>query len=249
MSRALVIPAAGAGTRLGGRGPKLLAPVLGRPMLEHLLDLHAVWVDRVVIVVAPSARAAVASEWRRLGRSLAMDFAEQAQPTGMLDAVRIAAERLREQSPERVWITWCDQVAIFPETLAELARLEAEDPGAALLLPTAHRRHPYAHLVRNPQGEISGVLHRREGDALPEKGESDAGLFSLSAPACFGLLERFAREAPRGSVTGECNFLELLPWLSRRARVASFPVRHEIESVGINTPEDLARVEAFLRGA
>jgi len=249
VSRALVIPAAGAGTRLGSRVPKLLAPVLGRPMLEHLLDLYADRVDRVVLVVAPSARAVVASEWRRLARPLPLELAEQTEPTGMLDAVGIAAQRLRERPPERVWITWCDQVAVLPETVAELARIEARSPEAALVLPTAKRRDPYVHLVRAPGGEISAVLHRREGDLLPEEGESDVGLFGLSAFAALDLLPRFAREAPRGRSSGERNFLELLPWLSRRARVESFPARHETESVGINTPDDLVRVEAFLRGA
>ena len=59
MTRMLVVPAAGRGVRLGWDGPKVLAPVGGRPMIDHLLARYAPVVDRIVVVVAPAAVAAV----------------------------------------------------------------------------------------------------------------------------------------------------------------------------------------------
>ena len=56
MKRILVVPAAGRGTRLGWDGPKVLCPVGGRPMIEHLLDRYGPVVEYVVVVVAPQAQ-------------------------------------------------------------------------------------------------------------------------------------------------------------------------------------------------
>jgi choline kinase len=56
MSRLLIIPAAGAGSRLGADVPKVLVPVAGMTMLERLLNLYRAWVRHVILVVNPASR-------------------------------------------------------------------------------------------------------------------------------------------------------------------------------------------------
>ena len=124
--------------------------------------------------------------------------------------------------------------------------LSGREPATALIFPTVRRAQPYVHLVRNERDEIIDVLHRREGDKMPEIGEGDLGLFCLSRVAYLDLLSDFARAAGPGSLTQERNFLPFIPWLSRRARVLTFPGQEPIESVGIHTAEDLQQVEAYL---
>ena len=52
----LIIPAAGAGSRLQTSTPKFLVPVSGRPMIEWLVDLYRPYVSRIVLIVEPSVR-------------------------------------------------------------------------------------------------------------------------------------------------------------------------------------------------
>jgi bifunctional UDP-N-acetylglucosamine pyrophosphorylase/glucosamine-1-phosphate N-acetyltransferase len=247
MTRAMIIPAAGEGRRLGAAVPKLLAPVAGRPMIDHLFDLYAEWVERIVLVVRPDALDAVKAHCA--DRPLEVRLETQEEPTGMLDAACIPLEGLGDLRPARVWITWCDQVAVHAETVRGLVEAERRHPDAALILPTVERSNPYVHLVRDAEDRIARVRHRREGDAMPGVGENDLGLFSLSDRAAFEWLPEFAAQAPPGAATRERNFLNLLPWLDDRGTVHTFDGRHAIESVGINTPEDLVAVEAHLRGA
>src|SRR4051794_4390427 len=184
MERVLIIPAAGLGSRLGAHTPKLLALVNGRPMLEHLLALYAPFVERVALVVHPSARNAVL---HMLGeRHFPVDVFVQERPTGMLDAILLARPAVETARPQRVWITWCDQIAILPQTLRRL--VEADAGGSLVALPTCSGPAPYVHFARDTSGRIVRVLHRREGDPMPESGESDTGLFSLSLPAYLNLL-------------------------------------------------------------
>jgi bifunctional N-acetylglucosamine-1-phosphate-uridyltransferase/glucosamine-1-phosphate-acetyltransferase GlmU-like protein len=179
-------------------------------------------------------------------------WAVQPSPTGMLDAILLARDALADNPPDRTWITWCDQIAIQPDTVRRLreASTATHELGAAapaLVMPTATRRDPYIHLARDPDGRIVRVLHRREGDAMPTAGETDAGLFSLSRAAYFDFLPQFAAAAlPDGAATRERNFLPFIPWLQARAEVRTFPCVSWIESVGVNTLEDVALVAPHL---
>jgi len=244
VSRLLVIPAAGRGTRLEATLPKPLVPVAGKPMIDHLFDRYREAVDRFVVVVSPSFAAAAERHCRE--RTETIELALQSSPTGMLDALLCAREPVRRRHPRHVWITWCDQIAVRPETVARLATLCDAEAGD-LIFPTCVKPRPYIHFVRGDDGTILEVLHRREGDPMPAAGENDLGLFALTADTYLTLLPRFARGVEPGAATGERNFLPFIPWLARRARVDTFPARHEIETLGVNTPAEASEVEGFLR--
>jgi CTP:molybdopterin cytidylyltransferase MocA len=245
MRRVLVIPAAGRGLRLGAHGPKVLFPIAGRPLLGHLLARYLSYVDRVVVVTAPDTRASVEQYLQAAG--LEALCAVQPKPTGMLPAILSPRALVQELTPAEVWVTWCDQIAISAETVEHLAHEMSAFPDAALIFPTLRQTPPYIHFQRDDRGTIIAVLQRREGDVMPEAGESDAGLFALRRDVYLhGLPEYDARTAV-GRATGERNFLPFIPWLAARAPVRTFPVRFPEEAIGANTPEDVRRLETYLR--
>jgi bifunctional UDP-N-acetylglucosamine pyrophosphorylase/glucosamine-1-phosphate N-acetyltransferase len=245
VTRLLVIPAAGRGTRLGWEGPKLLCPVAGRAMIDHLLERYRPLVDRVVLVVAPSAEPLVR---RHLAAAAAgVEFAIQETPDGMLPAILRAHPSVETHRPRQVWITWCDQVAISARTVDALAAELDRHPEAALVFPTARQSPPYIHFPRDDQGRIAAVLQRREGDAMPEHGESDAGLFAVTGETFTRRLPEFDRVAAAGAGTRERNFLPFIPWLAARAPVRTFDLADVREAAGVNTRDDLRRLEAYLR--
>jgi bifunctional UDP-N-acetylglucosamine pyrophosphorylase/glucosamine-1-phosphate N-acetyltransferase len=242
--RILVIPAAGSGSRLGAAVPKLLVPVGGVPMVDRLRNLYQHAVAHIVLIVNPTFEAEVrrhVADW-----ALPVSCTVQERPTGMLDAVMLGSEAIRDGGYDSVWITWCDQVAVHPDTVRHLAETISRHPQAALVMPTVQRRAPYIHLRRGPTGRIVEVLHRREGDSMPELGESDIGLFALSGTSYLEQLPQYAREVAIGHVTGERNFLPFIPWVAAQHEVITFPSVDEIEAVGVNTPEELALVERHL---
>jgi bifunctional UDP-N-acetylglucosamine pyrophosphorylase / glucosamine-1-phosphate N-acetyltransferase len=243
-SRLLIVPAAGLGTRLGADRPKLLVPVAGTPMIDRLLRLFARTVDRAAVIVHPSFAVTVAEHLERATIPVTLEV--QQQPTGMLDAILLAESAVRAALPDEVWIVWCDQVAIHPATIERLARTMAERTMALLALPTVSRRDPYIHLRRDERGRIDAVLHRREGDDMPATGESDMGLFAMPRAAYLDLLTSYARDVSIGRTTGERNFLPFIAWAASRGEVVTFPAVDEMESVGVNTPEDLRMVEQYL---
>lgn len=244
----LVIPAAGAGTRLQSSTPKVLSPVNGRPMIDHLIARYRDVVRTFVLVVHPSFSSSVQDHLRSSAPGLDVAFAHQPAPTGMLDAILIGCGLVAPDRPERVWVTWCDQIGAHPQTIATLAAMSAARQDVALILPTSQQVQPYIHLERNAEGRIVAIRQRRERDPMPQVGESDMGLFSLSPHASFDLLTEFGRDTTQAPGTRERNFLPFMPWLVARGEtVLTFPSTNEMEAIGINTPEDRGRLEQYLR--
>lgn len=244
MDRLLIVPAAGRGSRLGVQAPKALVRVAGRSMLEHLLHRHGPFVDRLIVVVAPSAIDLFSSFVAE--HSAAIDLVVQPRPTGMLDAITMASQLVSAHRPARIAVTWCDQIAVTSATVERLSRHAMSSGAAALVFPTLTVDHPYIHFDRDEGGRIVGVRQRREGDRMPDRGETDMGLFDLSLDAYLRDLSVFADDAQASSGTGERNFLPFIPWLAARTVVETIPGAAAIETVGINTPEELAAVEAHL---
>ena len=114
-------------------------------------------------------------------------------------------------------------------------------------MPTVLRRSPYTHLERDASGRMTRILHRREGDRMPEVGESDMGLFAMRGAVYANLLPAYAREVQVGEATGERNFVPFVPWIAATHEVVTFPAMDEMEAVGVNTPDELRAVEAYVR--
>jgi NDP-sugar pyrophosphorylase family protein len=248
MRRLLVVPAAGRGSRLQTSVPKALVPVAGRPMIDHLIALCRPHVEFVAVVAHPS----FADEMRAhlagvCGNGLNCAVVEQPAPTGMLDAILQASPIVDRVRPERIWTLWCDQVGVLPATLQRLSVAERGDNAPAIVFPTVPQKNPYIHFQRDTAGLITRVLQRREKDLMPDDGESDMGLFSLSRETYSDALPRFAQETLTAPGTGERNFLPFIPWLAGRDIVTTIPCTDRREAVGINTPDDLRSIENWLR--
>jgi len=237
VSRVLIVPAAGAGSRLGGALPKILVPVAGRPMIDHLVGLYRAFADVIVVVAHPSFSARLHGPF---------EVVEQRERSGMLDAVLLATDAVRQRQPDEVWITWGDQVGVLPATVSALARAMAAPPRPAVALPTVRRADPYIHFERDGDGRLSALRQRREGDRMPAIGESDMGLFALRRAAYERDLHEYAAGVEPGRATGERNFVPFIPWLAQRATVATYPCVDAREAIGINTPDDLRMMEEWM---
>lgn len=244
MERLLIVPAAGRGSRLGLATAKLLVPVNGRAMIDHLLTLYADVVDRAALVVHPTAVEEVQAHVA--AAPFPVELFVQHESTGMLDAILLARPAVERTAPRRILITWCDQVAIHPATVGHLQAAAEAPADPHLVMPTCVSSDPYVHVVRDGAGAITAVLHRREGDAMPPVGESDAGVFDMSRETYLDWLPQYAAAPQIGARTGERNFVPFVAWVARRGSVVTFPCVEPEEAIGINTPEDLAAVETYL---
>lgn len=104
-------------------------------MLDHLLQRFRPFVEAVVVVAHPSFVAEVRDHLRTSG-SLPFDIAVQDQPTGVLDAILLAAPCVDRDVFDRVWLAWCDQICVLPDTLVRIAKAEIAEM-ASLVFPSS----------------------------------------------------------------------------------------------------------------
>src|SRR3954469_4455326 len=101
-----IVPAAGRGSRLNSNLPKILHPVLGKPILDWLADLLTPLCQDLLFVLSPEGEPAVAP---RLTAALGerARIVLQERPTGMADAVAACDGRVR--TPYTL-VIWGDQI-------------------------------------------------------------------------------------------------------------------------------------------
>ena len=215
-------------------------------MIDIVFDLYRDYVEQFTVVIHPSADAAVREHLQSRADLAAVSVLWQPTRSGMLDAVMIPRDTLAQNPPDQIWITWCDQVGVDPATIDQLA-VHAAVPENDLVVPAAYTQCPYTYLERDADGRLQRILHQREGDAIPEWGEREMGVFALSRRTYFELLPEFAHLDGTGALTGERNFLPFLPWVAARGRVITFRCGDPREAIGVNSPEDRTLVEAFLK--
>jgi bifunctional UDP-N-acetylglucosamine pyrophosphorylase/glucosamine-1-phosphate N-acetyltransferase len=226
-----VIPAAGRGTRLGGDGPKILTPLTGTQTIWDILHAKlAPLVDHIHLVLSPDGAAAFPALPANVSHSI------QPAPTGMGDAIFQGFDVWSRY--DAILIVWGDQVFVSAGTLTRtIAALKASRHQAAL--PVTRMTAPYVEYVFDSERLVQ-VLQSREGDATTPNGFSDVGTFLLGTGGLQSAWRDYRATAPRGSQTGEINFLPFLPFLSRRGwHIQPLEVGDATEARGINTPDDL----------
>lgn len=239
-----LIPAAGKGTRLGSKKPKALYPVLGRPMIDWILVALFPVCSRFVVIAAPDARTAIEDHLEKRFSGM-YTLVEQERPTGMGDAILLGEPA--SPSPY-VAVAWVDQVTLSERTVRACAALHENRSSAVLTLPTVVKERPYVHIERHPDGTISRIIQSREAGIDSPMGENDCGLFMFSKNRLFETLHRAkAQGRGIGETTREFDLVKLLPLFEQGPNsVLSVRLTDASESLGINTPEDAARIAEIL---
>ena len=192
---AVVVLAAGAGTRMRSDTNKVLHPLAGRTMLSHALHAVAKTAPQHVVVVVGKDRdqvvPAVADLAAELGRGI--DVAVQDQQLGTGHAVACGLSALPAEFIGTVVVTLGDVPLLDADTLAELiAAHSAESAAATVLTTTLPDPTGYGRILRTPSGgDVLGIVE--QADATPSQRditEVNAGVYAFEITALRSALSR-----------------------------------------------------------
>jgi len=237
-----VVLAAGMGTRMKSDLPKVLCPVLGRPMIEFVLDaLQTAGVRRIIAVIgyrADDVRSALSARTN-------VDYALQADRLGTGHAVKMARPSLVGHNGPVVVVAGDSPMLQANSVRKLLDHFHQHRP--ACLLGTLHKPNPagLGRIVRDAQGEFVGIVEEKDA-TLDQRliTEVNMSTYLFDGPQLLHALDLLKNENRQSEF-----YLTDCPGILKREGklVQALPVLEPCEALSINTVEELAQVEAEMR--
>ena len=233
--------AAGKGKRMRSKIPKVLHPLLGKPLLAHGLDAVLSLTPQEVIVVANPQVSEALSRWYQRG---GLKIVVQDPPLGTADAVRHGLSGLRSLDTT-VLILPGDVPLIRGETLRHLVAYQ-EKTGSVLSILTAELEDPfgYGRIIQTPEGEVTRIVEER--DATEEERAIrviNSGIMSVQGKALSEALDRVSAE----NAQQEFYLTDLAEIFHAQAfKVTAMSCADSGELQGVNDRVQLAEVQRRL---
>jgi bifunctional UDP-N-acetylglucosamine pyrophosphorylase/glucosamine-1-phosphate N-acetyltransferase/UDP-N-acetylglucosamine pyrophosphorylase len=239
-----IVLAAGKGKRMASQLPKVLVPVLGRPMIRYVVDaIRAAGIPRIIAVVG--FRGELVRQ--ELAGEPGIEFAEQTEQLGTGHAVMMCRDALATQTGPVLILAGDSPMVQVSSLSALLSEFNTRRP--ACLLGTATKPDPtgMGRIVRSPAGEFLGIVE--EKDASPAQRaitEVNMSTYLFSPPALLSSLTQLTANNAQGEY-----YLTDCPGVLKAAGelVLALPALKPCESLSINTLEDLAAVEKEMQKA
>lgn len=240
MSTAAIVLAAGAGTRMKSKKPKVAHEVLGKPLVRWVVDAaREAGVERVVSVVG-HAREQVAPLVE--GDT---EIVVQEQQNGTAGAVAVCADALADFDGSLVVLSG-DCPLISSETIAALVKVR-EDADAAVVVLSMELENPfgYGRIIRGEDGSVVRIVEQK--DATPEEAavcECNSGFYCFDAKALFAALSKVGSD----NAQGEFYLTDVLEICRNEGRVVTaLTAQDPTECLGVNSRAQLARAASVMR--
>mgnify|MGYP005844101041 CR=1 FL=1 len=241
MNLGAVILAAGQGTRMRSRLPKVLHPLVGEPMVRHVVRLvQGLGARPVVLVVGYGAK-----QVKEATADFDLAYALQEEQQGTGHAVLQARPHL-EGLADPVLALYADMPLLKAGTLQSLLT-KHEEEGATLTLLTVNNEDSmgFGRVLRDASGRVQAVVEER--DCTPGQRairELNCGVYAFRADWLWANLPNL-EPSP---VKGEYYLTDLVAMASSQGEPVEAVRTEDVEEVlGINTRVHLARAEAALR--
>ena len=235
-----VILAAGKGTRMKSKLPKVLHKVGGHPMLEHVMDAaEAAGCRDNVVVIGHGAE---------LVRELVGDRARialQAEQLGTGHAVLQAADTLKDFTGTVMIL--CGDTPLLEAGELEKFYAEHVKSGAAATVMSALMDDPfgYGRILRDANGDVAGIVEQKDASEEQKQiKEINTGNYCVEAPLLFEVL----RTLGNNNAQGEYYLTDVLAKLRAMGKKVGGVITADSEMImGVNSRRQLAEAESVMR--
>ncbi len=240
MDLAVLILAAGEGTRMKSDLPKVLHPLGGRPLVAYSLETARELADRSPVVVVGHGAEAVTEA---AGEDVTTVVQREQRGTG--HAVLQARDTLVGQA-DLVLVSYADMPLLTAETLGRLVQVQRHNRGPITML-TLVRENPrgFGRVIRDEKGAVVEIVE--EAVATPEElaiRELNAGVYCFDAGWLWDRVDQIPVSLPKE----EYYLTDLVGMAVAEGRgVETVVAENAEETLGINTRIDLAEAEKVLR--
>ncbi|WP_460801792.1 bifunctional UDP-N-acetylglucosamine diphosphorylase/glucosamine-1-phosphate N-acetyltransferase GlmU [Microbacterium sp. GXF6406] len=240
---AIIVLAAGQGTRMKSRLPKVLHPIAGRPLVGHVLTTATVLeADHIEVVVRHERDQVVSAISAQYPNAVIVD---QDEIPGTGRAVQVAVDALPADFEGDVLVLSGDVPLLEADTLqALLAGHRRAEAAATILSALLDDPTGYGRIIRDEAGTVSRIVEQK--DATAEEAavsEINAGVYVFRASA----LRSFLSQLDQNNAQGELYLTDVIGLL-RQARhtVAAEIAADTAATFGVNDRAQLAEAGRVL---
>ncbi|HLH34468.1 MAG TPA: bifunctional UDP-N-acetylglucosamine diphosphorylase/glucosamine-1-phosphate N-acetyltransferase GlmU [Alloacidobacterium sp.] len=243
MRFAIVIMAAGKGTRLKSKRAKVLHKIGGKALLGHVIDAATKIVPpQDVYVVVGHQAGAVQAEVADTG----VRFVTQAEQRGTGHAIQTARQAVADY--EHIIVLSGDVPLLQPETIARLRDFHlAERAAMTILTAQPENPHGYGRVVRRAAGsaEVMAIVEQKALE--PEQAsirEINSGIYAFATDSLFQLINELRTD----NAHGEYYLTDMADVLAQEGkRVVAIEAADATEVLGANTLAEMAELDAAMR--
>lgn len=238
---ALIVLAAGKGTRMKSFLPKVMHKAAGRSLLGHVLAAAGGLAPKRVVVVAGPGMESVGEEARRYFPGC--DIAIQEERKGTAHAVSMAKESL-EGFSGNILVLYADVPLIQGASISALSAKVGMDTAAAVLGFEAADPHGYGRLFKTKNGNIGAI--REELDTSPQEKKislCNSGIFAVNSETLWKMLPQIKNN----NAKQEYYLTDLVELVARTGLRVGLVTCPEAEVAGVNDRVQLAAIEASLQ--
>jgi bifunctional UDP-N-acetylglucosamine pyrophosphorylase/glucosamine-1-phosphate N-acetyltransferase len=239
MKISAVILAAGMSKRMKSAIPKVLHPLLGRPMIEYPLEaVKNVITEKPVIIIGHGAEALKQEVGDRA------EYALQKELLGTGDAVN-AARHLLEGKADLVIVVNADLPLLKSESIKELVDLQKKNSGPLSLLTfLGNESRGFARILRSSENNVVGIIEEKA--ATPQQlaiKEFNVGIYCFAAHWLWNNLSHI-----KLSPVGEYYLTDLIRMAAdQKLSIKALTLQDPVEAMGINNRIHLSEAETILR--
>ena len=239
MNLETLILAAGKGSRMKSKTPKVLHKVGGKPMLQYVIEAaKKIGSSREVVVIGSGAELV---EQTITG----VEFVLQAEQLGTGHAVLSAKEKFADF--KGTVLILCGDTPLLTSKLLKSFTDAHEKSGCAATVLTAVMPDAtgYGRVTRKEDGSFKKIVEDKDATDEEKKiREVNAGVYCFDAQKLFGSLEKVGND----NAQGEYYLPDVLPILKEAGeKIGAFKAEYCIETIGINTRSQLAAADKALR--
>ena len=223
--------------------PKVLCPVVNRPMIHFVLDaLQKAGIHRQIVVIGHQAELVKKTLGSRDGD---IRFVLQEEQLGTGHAVQVCREELKSQTGPTIVVAGDSPLIQHTSLTKLLDHFGRTRP--ALLLGTLMKDNPegLGRIVRNEEGDFIGIVEQK--DATPEQRaikEVNMSTYLFQTPDLCDSLDQLSND----NAQGEYYLTDCARLLYESGRpVEALPVLESCESLSINNPDELKIVDETMR--
>ncbi|ATG47438.1 UDP-N-acetylglucosamine diphosphorylase/glucosamine-1-phosphate N-acetyltransferase [Celeribacter ethanolicus] len=241
MATALILLAAGQGTRMNSDLPKVLHPIGNAPLFAHALASgSALEPERTVLVVGHGGDL-VAAEAARIDEDIVI--ARQEEQLGTAHAVLQAKDALAAFEGDAI-VLYGDTPFISEDTILRMAEARKSADVVVLGFEAADPAR-YGRLVMEGDRLTRIVEYKDATEAQRAITFCNSGLIAAEASVLFELLDQVGND----NAAGEYYLPDIVEIAWKTGRTATAVACDEAETLGVNTRAELARAEAIFQSA